>query len=300
VALQRMMELFDAQPSSDEKGGTWPEFARYDCAACHHELRASGAGAWRRDRATPGAPGRPIEPRWPRVLAMLGLEAANAPEVSRRSAELDRLLVEFHAALTARPFGDRQASARAARAIAAWTETPIAELREKTRAGRDPSAPVVDAELALGLLHGLCRTATNGPLDYDSARQVAWAFRTIWFELLDVARAQVASGSGGARAEAVVAAASEIEDILRELDEQLILSLRPNRDEPLGACPPPNRLFAIPEKPKFTPLLGPVLQRRLSAAAEYDPEAFRRHFTELAKRLPPIPQAEKPLSRPGQ
>src|SRR5262249_7861247 len=42
----------------------WPEFALYDCAMCHHDLRYP---AWRQTRAQ-GSPGRPQIPRWPQAL----------------------------------------------------------------------------------------------------------------------------------------------------------------------------------------------------------------------------------------
>ena len=50
----------------------WPEFALYDCAMCHHDLRYP---AWRQTRLT-GAPGRPQIPRWPQALGRRGDRAS--------------------------------------------------------------------------------------------------------------------------------------------------------------------------------------------------------------------------------
>src|SRR5438270_7920325 len=53
-AVQAEAELRLLQPPADGPE-TWPEFARYDCAACHHDL---SAGTWRR------GPGRLVGDAW--------------------------------------------------------------------------------------------------------------------------------------------------------------------------------------------------------------------------------------------
>ena len=72
-AQQRSLELL--VQAADTK--RWGDYALYDCAACHHELRVDSR---RQQVGWPGVPGRPRQPIWPQALAdvVLGSVDANA------------------------------------------------------------------------------------------------------------------------------------------------------------------------------------------------------------------------------
>jgi hypothetical protein len=171
VALRQTMVLYAdlaeqsvKAPPSDHL--EWPDFARFDCYACHHELAASGPLAWRRARGFPAAPGRPGAPEWPEALARA---SANLVPALAGVPELDALLGEFHTAIGARPFGDPPCTAAAARRIVVWCDSALETLR---------SLPF-DRAQALAFLKKICHTASATTPDYDSARQLAWAARIV-------------------------------------------------------------------------------------------------------------------------
>ena len=70
AALTASLELLASSAPGGEPGKEWPDFSRYDCAACHHELSVANR-SWRRSRGTKGAPGRPTAPAWPLALVRL-------------------------------------------------------------------------------------------------------------------------------------------------------------------------------------------------------------------------------------
>lgn len=175
LTLREAMRLFAAEATATEAaagvgadplGPHWPDFARYDCAACHHDLRSN---SWRQRRGFPGAPGRPPAPEWPLALVWLGFDN---PAGDPAAARLDELLTAFHDAVAARPFGDRDESAAAALRVAEWADGRIAALRGQT----------VTAERARTLLGRLAHRPVP-TADYDTARQTAWAFRAIYHEI---------------------------------------------------------------------------------------------------------------------
>jgi hypothetical protein len=238
ITLREVMELFADEAERLEGAGPigsdWPDFARYDCSSCHHDLKP---GSWRQARGYAGSPGRPPAPEWPVALVWLGIEAGDPETAESRSRELDELLEAFHRTVTARPFGDRKAAIEAARAVAAWADSQAQAIRESP----------VDRERAAALLKRLCSLPTRAP-DYDSARQIAWAFRTIYHELTPE----------NGRDEAV-------EDVLAQLDRLLALDL--------------------PTQKVQTPIED-SLRARLKIAADYDPQLVQILFRKLAQTIP--------------
>ena len=188
MALGETMRLFAAQADRDglvkQPETHWPDFARFDCYACHHDLQVPPN--WRQQtRGFSGGYGRPMTPTWPAALVQLGITVAYPDEkkdASKRE-EMDRQLdteVEaFFNAMKARPFGDLKQAARAAAALADWSKSVAKALQKVTE---DPKKTAVDGQMAVRLLHQLCEMAQSNTLDYDSARQIAWAFRAIYKE----------------------------------------------------------------------------------------------------------------------
>jgi hypothetical protein len=241
VDLRESMKLFadEAEANKPEPvGAQWPDFARFDCYACHHELQAQDGASWRQVRRRDGRPGRPMSPAWPSVLVQLGIEAAGPQQATARQDELKQQLEAFHRSLKSRPFGDPQSAARDARKVAAWADSLIKGL----------SATVFDQALARQLLSRLCKMASDSSLDYDSARQIAWAFRIIYDESLPQ----------GGKPDPV------IEQALSDLAAKLTLRL-------------PSATEQVP--------IEKTLPNRLKVIAEFDPGSFQAHFEMISKRL---------------
>lgn len=205
ITLREAVRLFveEAEKAGgDPMGPHWPDFARYDCAACHHDLRTD---SWRQRRGYAGAPGRPPAAEWPMALVWLGIDAAadNPAGGEAEARRLDGLLDAFQRAVTERPFGDRSKAVEAARAVGEWADGRVTSLREAK----------FDEGRARGLLRRLVRLPQRAP-DYDSARQIAWAIRAIYHEITPE----------GGRSEAV-------EGPLGELARLLALDLPPAKQQ---------------------------------------------------------------------
>jgi hypothetical protein len=190
----------ETQPQAAKAPPTWPDFARFDCAACHHDLRAAETeeDLVRFTLAPRGTPGRPRRPIWPEALVPLSLSLGGEAPDGPRAAELGKLLETWDLALDKRPFGDRAAAAAAARSVEAWADREIARLGAEPRVDRDA------AEKLLGRIGWILEGTL---LDYDSTRQLAWAARSL---TRDLAR----PGTNSREAEA-----------LEELDRSLYLTL---------------------------------------------------------------------------
>ncbi len=241
VGLRASMRLMADRPGAAVSPATGADFARFDCTACHHELRRDDdAIPWRQVRRVGSIPGRPTTPDWPLVLARLGVEG--------RQNELDGRLSKLREGLGRRPFGDESTPA-AARAVADWADAAI----------RDFSASPIDEARAFGLLDRLARMAIEAPPDYDSARQIAWAFRAIYHEVVPSGRQP-----------------AEIEAGLKALSAELLLDLPPSQTKAL--------------------IVPTSLSRRLEDAAAFDPAAFREHFRRIAGALTSAP-ATRTVSR---
>jgi hypothetical protein len=208
--------------------------------------------SWRQVRGYPGrAPGRPTTPAWPDVLVRLGITVSDPNGTKGRLSEYQHALEAFQAATTARPFGDRERSVAAATALADWANTVSTDLSGMFE---DPKQVVVDGPMALRLLHQLAQTAlVTSPLDFDSARQIAWAFKVIYEET-------------------------------KAIDPQVLND--PALDAYVETLLEKSRLPLPTVKPRA--LIVESLPARLSAVFDFDPQAFQTHFTELARRLPPL------------
>jgi hypothetical protein len=252
VALREAMRLYAAEARADtlvkEPASPWPDFARFDCYACHHDLKVP---SWRQERGYGGrTPGRPPVPPWPEVLVQLGITVADPSGTKGRLSEYQHARDAFHAARSARPFGNREPSAAAAQALADWADAVSRDLRGVIE---DPTRVALDGPMALRLLHQLCQMALTAPLDYDSARQIAWSFRIIYEE-----------------SRAIDPQALNDLELGRQIDalfDQLHLALRSAGKQ---------------EK------IVDSLPARLSAVFDFDPDAFQAHFAALAQRLPPL------------
>jgi hypothetical protein len=149
------------------------DLAHFNCHACHHDLQTPG---WRQGRGYQGKPGRPRMRSWPTALVQLGLrQISNEHPVAfeQRTKELQRGLRELQEAFTARPFGNPRDIGTAAQKLAQWLELLIPQIVVSR----------YDQAAAQRLLVELCSPPKGDQVDYDSARQIAWAFQIVYSEL---------------------------------------------------------------------------------------------------------------------
>jgi hypothetical protein len=234
------MKLFADQAEANKSepvGAEWPDFARFDCSSCHHELRAEGGASWRQVRRAGRSPGRPGPLDWPAILIQLGIEAAGPQQAPAQQAQLEQLLLAFQESLTTRPFGDRESAVRTARSVERWADRLLQNL-DRT---------ILVENQARGLLKRLCQMASKSIPDYESARQIAWAFRIIYHEITPEPNRDPV-----------------IKHALADIEADLALNLPPAREK--------------------TPI-EKGLQERLKKIADFDPGRFRAHFERIAGRL---------------
>ncbi|MCI0462866.1 MAG: cytochrome c family protein [Gemmataceae bacterium] len=242
-----------------ELRGLWPEvmMAQSDCFACHHDLTSK---SWRQERGYVGRPGRPQSQPWTLALAPLTQPAGNN--------DLAAGLRKLHSAFDLQPFGEPGQVAPAA-----------AEVARCTHAFRNPTDDVTE-EQALALLRKLVSLARDSIPDFDSARQIAWAFRAIYPEWA-----------------AKDANAKKVAAVLDALDHQFALTL--NSKSRTGLAQQRYDLSAklavdddavekaIKDRPGFLVPLQRILDQELAVYLErlnaYDPAEFRRHMEELGR-----------------
>jgi hypothetical protein len=146
--------------------GTWPDFALYDCGACHHELASNFPSATRVRRNL--TPGRPPPAFWTFSLARLGAKQAEM--------DIEPDLADLDAAFSARPLGDRELVRSAADKLSIAC----------TDASRALAAQPLDREAASALLTRLAHPQHDVERDYHAARQTAWAIREVLKDLAGV------------------------------------------------------------------------------------------------------------------
>src|SRR5262249_34483541 len=150
------------------------DFAHFDCAACHHDLKLP---SWRQQRGFAGAPGRPLPNIGPLALlrVVLGHGAAMAPDLKPLADQFATKHAQLVKAFAVRPLGAPAAIAAATRDLAAWADS----------AEKAFEAVVYTPEETRKLLIMIAATAaapTKTPstgLDFDAAQQLYWAFEVL-------------------------------------------------------------------------------------------------------------------------
>jgi hypothetical protein len=242
ILLRESMRLFadEAKANRDDPAGAaWPDFARYDCRACHHELKSDTNG---QDRGGPTALGRPGEPKWTHALTRLGISilTATAEDAARERSRYESLVKAFQVAMRAEPFGNKGRLLGAAEDLVNWADKLI----------NNRSRAPVDEKRARKVLAQLCEEAAKTSLDYDGARQVAWAFRAIYHDVIPEDRQKDRD--------------PEIERILSRLDGVLLMKL-------------PSAKEQVP--------IEESLRARLLVGAQYDAAATMGLFGQLRSRV---------------
>lgn len=175
VNLRESMRLLAAQAAECQKAADPDnralDLANFDCYACHHNLKADGA---RQQRGFAGKPGRVPMPAWPTTLVPLALRFLDRDDkdAGARAEGYAKLLKKVRDGFDARPYGSPADIAAAAKDLADWAD----DVAKKV------DAKVCDAAAAKDLLAKVGELAATAVVDYDSARQVAWAHRTLLAE----------------------------------------------------------------------------------------------------------------------
>jgi len=202
-----------------------------------------------------------MTPTWPTALLQLGITVAY-PDLAKDDARRKDTLLQletktkaFRNATMGRPFGNTAKAIQAAEDLASWANTTGKALQS---VAEDPKKTLVDGQMALRLLHQLCEMGQSNTLDYDSARQVAWAFRSIYNESHQINAKEIPD--------------PQIPKILESLDKQFTISL--------------------PSAGKQDKILD-TLMLRLKSIAEFDPLQFQAKFSELQSHLPAAQVAKR-------
>lgn len=164
VALRMSAELAIA----DVREQRWPELARFDCFACHHELAEP---QWPLVRDATGTPGRPEL-----IVGCLPLVRVAAQVVAGPSADkkLDVLIEKLQAPFQSATFGDPQVLANDGPTIIRGCNSLEGSL-DATR---------FTPQLAMAVLHDVAREATSEARDFDTARQLFGAWCVVYEELV--------------------------------------------------------------------------------------------------------------------
>jgi hypothetical protein len=172
VAFRESMALLAAEARKCQEKNEVLDLAHFDCYACHHDLKPQ---SWRQKNYA-GKPGRPQPRPWPTALVRLSLRQLAGKDDGRYqtlSSDFHKGLTELTRAFDKQPFGDNQAIAAAAGQLVKWSDEQL----------REVSTSRCDAAAARRLLQELTSVPPDSRIDYDTARQIAWALKTMADEL---------------------------------------------------------------------------------------------------------------------
>ncbi len=253
-SMQLTADLIDHSPAANQ----WPELANYTCFACHHELQRDG---WRRTRRLTTHTGRPTLHEWPFALSRA---VTDTLERERKEFSFDAEIRGVMTALDSRPFGSAVELKATATALARAAEARSRELNALT----------INRTHARDFLSSIASVGSAEYVDYDSARQLVWAYE---------------------RTRSQLATADRVEGIQRQpkptTPTEWIGGGHDASVLPLNLWLPDNRLSIAPvhlgvgtKKTQFAVDLGKVLKQ----SAAYDPEPVRDAF----RKLRPLPSTD--------
>jgi hypothetical protein len=223
----------------------WGDFALYDCASCHHELRLPSL---RQQRAASEAPGRPRLLEWPAPLVEVAVQLMlPAKGVQEARSDLLKLVNQT-------PFGNPTDCSPAARAVGDALEQTGAQLAKSN----------LRAEQARKIVKLLAHTSDDSLLDYNAARQVIWAIQLVDREL---------ASKGHAQKDSIRAS---IRELGREAHRTLV-----STDLPAGR---EGSLYAADRSPTAAEQTG-HLAAELERMRQYDPQEMRSQLRELRSQL---------------
>lgn len=173
ASLHAEMKMLAADAEAVTKGTEGSvDFARFDCFACHHDLKVPSD---RQSRGYVGPPGRPTLKAWTAALPSVVVEHAAGLKPFAEPAKGFRAKWDaVQAAALARPFGRPKELAAASNEMAAWCETFM-------KAQQAEAAPVYSPGEAAKLLAliGSAAVAKEWTADPEAAMHLTWAYITL-------------------------------------------------------------------------------------------------------------------------
>lgn len=253
-------------PVASEKwsGDTWPEFAQFACYACHHDLQSEG---WRIQRKPVGVPGRPTMYEWPVALVELAMRSAGTDP--QQGKMVRTLINDVQKAAVDGNFGNRKAIIEEGRELARNLDQIAGQLEKKVFSNAE----------AEKVLAAIVDVAESQVWDYDSARQLVWAYRIAYEEL---------KGTAPSVNDLYDLKGRDLDDVpgwydnqesldkvqteLKSFEDFLLLSLRKGRVQGVAN--------AGPNEPNL-PFLEWDAQSALAPIGEYDPKVFMEKMSKL-------------------
>jgi hypothetical protein len=257
TALRAQLALFsESESQRASSDGIGPELAGYDCAACHHVL-GTRQSRLRQSRARKGTPGRPRLPDWPRILVRLGLTLSDPDRWQETERKLIGFLDKIDAEIAGNPFGIVSTSEGSSlRESLKLIDAQLARLHERWEK-KGALTDTDSKETTARFLDSIIDDVQSRSMDYDSARQVGWALRTLLDRLDAELRLSIA------------------EDLSR-LDRSVGLTLRPVT-KPTDPAPTGADQVAITE----------LLAERLKLANAWNAAEFDAVLRRIRERLQP-------------
>jgi hypothetical protein len=254
VALRMAVELAVADATMPGDKVRWPELARLDCFACHHELAEPG---WRQFRSvSAAAPGRPQLALGCVPLVSVAAQTAGGAEAD---VEIGLMLARLTEPFKTNVFGDPQLLQANGQAVAdscQALEQQLAAMDFRGEAGRNAARTI---------LRAIAEQAAAEHRDYDTARQLFGAWRIVYEEL---------KAAGGITLPD--ANQSQLDELLRRIDERDVFALERERIKPPCEAPPQSDSAAAPENELST--------KATTNRVNYNPASFARLMTRLNAR----------------
>lgn len=170
LAEMRMIALDAANVAKGHEGGI--DFARFDCYACHHELKCPSD---RQARGYGGPPGRPPIKAW--VAALPGVVVDHAAGLKNFADLAKGFRPKWEAvqkATLARPFGKPDELAKTAGELAVWCEEFLKRLQDNA----DPIYTRTEVARLLAAI-GEAATSKEWTADQEATMHLTWAYVTL-------------------------------------------------------------------------------------------------------------------------
>lgn len=148
------------------------DYARFDCYACHHDLKVPSD---RQQRGYDGKPGRPPMKAWLGALpGVVAEHATGLPPLAGTAKDFPAKWDAVRKAALARPFGDPADVKKAAGEMAAWCD----DFLKKSEADGKPLYTTAEAGKLLAAI-GAAATSKKWTADPEAAMHLTWAYLSL-------------------------------------------------------------------------------------------------------------------------
>ncbi len=174
ASLRAEMRLIaaDAATVAKGEGGGTVDFARFDCYACHHDLKIPSA---RQARGYAGAPGRPPLKAWVAAFPTVVVEhAVSLQPLAGQTKDFTAKWDAVQKAALAQPFGKPKELAQSAAEMAGWCEAFL----KKDQTVTSPLYTSKEADKLLTMM-GEAATSKRWVGDPEAAMHLTWAYLTL-------------------------------------------------------------------------------------------------------------------------